>query len=1020
MSSRRGLALIVVVGVLGVLAVLAVAFVTMAQLERRASQQRMNAAKAYLLARSGIEDALARLSLGQDPAYGGEDWDGSGGALSAFETAQEVYRQGSPDLAGCPVRHAMRPSFFERMPSGNPVTAGMDGLQRGRSGALSGDFSTAGNAYVLKVEERGGIHVNGGDLSSVGEHPGTYDTTLRRILGNLAEELGSPLLRADGEALVTQRPAGGWVSFPQIQSLALGGAAPKLEVFRPYLALNAWVDRKVIRPTALPALVGVSPKAWAELKRGSSDDPVGTGNFFTGGRSAPSPQFEPRAPVSLPWARRHKAALAALIRDLEGVYLDESSANSFTYGDVLGRTRSVKLNAAEAGQVADLLATSTSELSTWQQWNEYCDTLGSDILVLTGTTDAVELQAKRDLLKANFNPNSDLNKFNPNPSLWKEIDKSDLLAYSTEFSLYEPHGYGISSAGRILSAGGRLLASRTLQAEVSGPMALRLTTQKEFVCNNLGSLEVAGDESDLRQPGWKVAGAPEYITQSNGLSRTWGHRLNTSGGYPGGWMNGNSQGLSLQTYPEPCVQAGIPFRLSTAPASYDGNLQLATVETANDDMYTVTATTTHDMKCLARFNDDLSLDVHDCTTATSAQNQADICQAPSLTNSLLDAAFPNTLYPDGCYAERNRAPGYLDRDNCNGFHGVLSFWVKPNYDILAATWSRGRQYFRWTNYGVSNQTQFFFLGNTDYGNPKNSFVAQFETWHTDDDPCQEHAFQIGNRPIEPRRWYLMTLFWDFQEPGLNADNVGELVVDGGVLPENLASYNTYSSWNNASVAEDITVDAQEDASGGPFKPHKFFLGKRGACGGNSFDSWLNGVAGTGADATFDELALYDFGQVPTSANQLAASRYPEGRYTKGWQYSSLSSPPAPDQAGSWFSAPIPLPNGSVLRDVRWTWYRPPSLPQDYPEIELTATAGASYLWAESLSRSTMGSGWTVDRQSWKVNEALPGPFRAHVVFRRPAALSLSTPILDSPVLDDLTFLYEPPGGPRITSWEEAE
>ncbi len=48
-----GIALILVAGVLAILAVLASALVTMAQMERRASQQRLNATKAALLARSG-------------------------------------------------------------------------------------------------------------------------------------------------------------------------------------------------------------------------------------------------------------------------------------------------------------------------------------------------------------------------------------------------------------------------------------------------------------------------------------------------------------------------------------------------------------------------------------------------------------------------------------------------------------------------------------------------------------------------------------------------------------------------------------------------------------------------------------------------------------------------------------------------------------------------------------------------------------------------------------------------------
>mgnify|MGYP001592624972 CR=1 FL=1 len=62
MRSRFGLALLLVVGILGILSVLAAAFVTLAQLERRASLQRLHQTQATLLARSGVEDAMARLS----------------------------------------------------------------------------------------------------------------------------------------------------------------------------------------------------------------------------------------------------------------------------------------------------------------------------------------------------------------------------------------------------------------------------------------------------------------------------------------------------------------------------------------------------------------------------------------------------------------------------------------------------------------------------------------------------------------------------------------------------------------------------------------------------------------------------------------------------------------------------------------------------------------------------------------------------------------------------------------------
>ncbi len=124
MRRRAGLALLLVVGVLGILAVLATAFVTMAQLERRAAAQRLNATKATLLARSGLEDALARLGLGQDAedpanAYAGEDWNDNG-LLDGLEVSAQVYRVtggGTPaDRDACPARHALRPSFYVQDP----------------------------------------------------------------------------------------------------------------------------------------------------------------------------------------------------------------------------------------------------------------------------------------------------------------------------------------------------------------------------------------------------------------------------------------------------------------------------------------------------------------------------------------------------------------------------------------------------------------------------------------------------------------------------------------------------------------------------------------------------------------------------------------------------------------------------------------------------------------------------------------------------------------------------------------
>mgnify|MGYP001609599339 CR=1 FL=1 len=162
---RRGLALILVVGVLAVLAVLGSAFAVLSRLERKAATQRVLGVQAQLLARSGVEDALARVTAGQDPRYRGEDWNDDG-LVTGVETIHEAYQPGTANLLDCPVRHAMAPSFFKRHATdldakGNPAPdrIRLDGRERGWSGRLSA------GTWALKVEDESAkINVNGGFL----------------------------------------------------------------------------------------------------------------------------------------------------------------------------------------------------------------------------------------------------------------------------------------------------------------------------------------------------------------------------------------------------------------------------------------------------------------------------------------------------------------------------------------------------------------------------------------------------------------------------------------------------------------------------------------------------------------------------------------------------------------------------------------------------------------------------------------------------------------------------------------
>jgi hypothetical protein len=883
------------------------------------------------------------------------------------------------------------------------------------------------------------------------------------MLGTLAEAVDredgvagdGPVSQADGFNLVVLRPASGWKDWDQVRDLALGGSQVKLDALRPYLTLHARVDHKVIRPNAVQGMSGFRCQGWADIKLARETYPLLPGTRepdFERMPVLPTGKVVGRAPVDLAWARTRRPVLISVLAGLKGFYLDETSASPITpssgFPDSIGTIRSaeIALDWASASddcrRVAERILASTSDLRTWDAWNDFCDAIP-----FTGSTDL--RQAKRDILKANSNPNSDLNKFSPDRSLWKSVDKSDFLVYSTEFSLLPLHDHEIVSLGRVLDAQGRLLASRECRLVLAGPSALRLTTQKEFVCEDLGDLSIGGDEQDFRQPG---QAASPFISQSQGTGKTWGHAL--------GQPALGTSGASLQTFPEPCVEAGpAGTGLSTRAADYDGSVQLATVETPDKAFYLV-ASATQDMKLLARYTAGLDLDVSDAAPARAPGdqtwlNQPDLQQvtyngggSPNLTelgNGLLDAARPNTLYPDGVYSEKDRAPSYLDRDNADGFHGVISFWIKSNHAPPGSTSlrMRGHPFFKWTNFSVGlsandSLDQFFYLG--DYagtaagaegeGDP---IFCQFEVGHDTNDTAMEHRFQ-RDRELTPHQWSLVTMYYDFRSP--SAKHCGELRVNAGIAGVDQGSDDSYPGpLTNAPLsAVDITLDDV-------FGTHRLVLGT----GRPLIESAVPSNTGSGADATFDELAFYDFGGagpggIPAalpatldSPGVLAAERFKEGRYHKESAYTGLIDSSGTNKAGEYFSPPIRV-GPCHIKALAWTQVVPRGLRAPLPSggqpgvdgdpgedarilLELVDATGGAYLDDDDGTPINSGFG---DPASSCVGRTVNAPFRLHAVFQPNLDDKDNTPILDPLALDDVTVVYEPAGGRRILTWEQGE
>ncbi len=1073
---RKGLALLIVLGILGVLAVLGVSFVTIARLERKASQQRLWGTRALLLARSGIEDALARLASGQDPdaqecRYRGEDLDGSG-ALDGPEPDAERFRPGHLDTESCPLDLTLVPSFAVRS-GGSGTLRLIDGRPRGCSGALQGDLGPSGNQYGLKILG-GGFYVNGGN-PEVDVWRSSYADTLRRMLGDLAQALdledgsedGLPVGRGDGEALIHSRPLGGWTSWEGISTL-LG--PEKFAVLRPYLCLSAWVDRHVIRPN--PGW------GWAYNSRPDAS----LNRTLPGGRPDPgargeidaidfAPDFERvydwgavpqrlgpnegRAPVELAWARRRRPALLALLSNLRGNWLDEGVGTVYANGDLYAQRREASLDNAWSGSdechlVAAQLMACPDPLDTWQAFHAFCDGLP-----LSGGEEALpearlemNRQAKRDLIKANFNPNSDLNRFNPDAVLWKLVDKSDLTQYSTEFSLFPVQEREISSLGRVLDASGRILASRTVTVTVPAPSVVRLSTQRELAAGDLGSLDEAGDERGTRLPGFVLDGRDAFLSESRSPlapERTWGHRLDVQGLYPGTWMDGDSGGASLQTYPEPCVSPRGP--LFQRPADYDGSLRLATTETPEGATYGAPG---GNPTCLARFDDAFDLDfalgdaschpdVEQATrkpdgTADLRELKLGLLRAPRWTGRL------GTLYPDGAYSCRGRAPAFAGLANARPSRGLMSFWVKDDAHLLP--WSRGRMYLGGTGFGPlatpadpTLDTQWFSILHVpdtgtlgvDVASPGQlAYWAMFDADHSET-AFYENLYRVLPEEDSGPRWHLVTFAWDTgSESGGSAVGVahGVLLLDEGSTVQDRRSrfeqeylYNVgdeYTGW----ITDDWTAS-------GAYGPHLMTLGPWERHLYQPDTGWN---VGGGADATFDEFALWDYGPDACGhdgpAPALAATRWREGRYYRqdAWPERGLEEADASSRrAAQYLSAPIRLPVGSRIQGIHWTWLNPKALPGDFAEVALTRASpspgGWEYLWGDRLSRSVRAPGWAAELQCWDCGRAASGPFRIQAVFRRTVPLADDVPVLESPVLDDLSVVYRTCGAP-LSAWTQ--
>lgn len=178
-------------------------------------------------------------------------------------------------------------------------------------------------------------------------------------------------------------------------------------------------------------------------------------------------------------------------------------------------------------------------------------------------------QSVADAILANFNPNSDLNSYNPGRVMYKLVDKAHLLnddaniGYSTEFSFQPTSVYSIQSLGVVSDAGGEILAQAELETRVMVFLPYRMTSQAQFL--GADSAQPMNDGHDLKR----------FFSVNESAPPTYGP-LSTAGagtgcfGPPG--SPEDTMGFTVESYPEPVVQRGNAYSEAKRVALVGGRL----------------------------------------------------------------------------------------------------------------------------------------------------------------------------------------------------------------------------------------------------------------------------------------------------------------------------------------------------------------------------------------------------------------------------------------------------------------
>jgi hypothetical protein len=642
--NQSGRSIILVLCFLIILVLSAIVFWTLSRVQSITPSGYIDQFRAKILAQTGLERAVSEfnanpciyfISDGKEPwIYQGEDLNRNG----LLDKDEDQNDNDKLDTAECPAEKALSPSFA------GGILNKVNNARLGYSAMVSRNTETLVDLYSLKIiDANSQIYING---NSKGTEKALNN--LGRILG-IGSALGETIAEARNK--LTSRA---FYVKEEVKEIIGEKDYRKLES---YITVWGVANEKVIKPKPFnerptPCVVDQEIVRVGQLNPGAL-------------------AIEPRVPVNINTAS--ETALLSILINLSGLYLSTSDItnpllsgnsefppNRFNYTDTpllkIGVLKEARINERQARILVEAIVSERRKkpFLNWDRFNKFLDKLVGDEIFgpAKSPVEREAAQAKADLVKANANPNTRLNDFNPNPLLFQLVDKSDLTGYTTEFC-FQPQGFfEIESVGivvRINQENIKRENNKDAKYTITGLQRMRQvlkfydiyyeTTQQDFSKGSISEI----NNTDLIY-----------------------------------------SGKTLQSYPEPSIGD------YAAKCTADGQIMRSTIQNTSVNKKGISLLTLQlhfDDKLNASYSAGNPAMVEDLST----KDDSSLARPNQKSLFYSGKEGPGALYPDGVYSEAFSSPSYEAENNLvdafthenlfgeKRFRETISFWVKPNY-----------------------------------------------------------------------------------------------------------------------------------------------------------------------------------------------------------------------------------------------------------------------------------------------------------------------------------------------------